>query len=102
MDDHRRDKPIGRGAHINPANRFEKTRLEPDFEQVEYDEEFVAESANPKTVYLPDDSRSIVTENDSPDVPFRYSLNPYRGCSHGCSYCYARAHPRVPGLQRRA
>jgi len=90
MDDHRRNEPIGRGAHINPANRFAKTRLEPDFEQVQYDEDFVAESANPKTEYLPDDSRSIVTENDSPDVPFRYSLNPYRGCSHGCSYCYAR------------
>jgi DNA repair photolyase len=35
-------------------------------------------------------SRTIVTENDSPDIPFRYSLNPYRGCEHGCSYCYAR------------
>ncbi|MEM8733577.1 MAG: PA0069 family radical SAM protein [Planctomycetota bacterium] len=42
------------------------------------------------TEYFDDDSRSIVTENRSPDIPFRYSLNPYRGCSHGCSYCYAR------------
>jgi DNA repair photolyase len=41
-------------------------------------------------VYLPDQSRSIITENHSPDIPFRYSLNPYRGCSHGCTYCYAR------------
>jgi len=90
MDDPRRNQPIGRGAHVNPANRFAQTRLEPAFEQVGYDDEFVAESANPRTQYLPDDSRSIVTENDSPDVPFRYSLNPYRGCSHGCSYCYAR------------
>jgi len=83
-------KPIGRGAHVNPANRFQKTHLEPDFEQVEHDEEYLAGAANPKTEYLPDDSQSIVTENDSPDVPFRFSLNPYRGCSHGCSYCYAR------------
>ncbi|MEO8496117.1 MAG: PA0069 family radical SAM protein, partial [Planctomycetota bacterium] len=40
--------------------------------------------------YLADSSKSIVSENNSPDVPFRYSLNPYRGCVHACSYCYAR------------
>ena len=40
--------------------------------------------------YFSDDSKSIVVENDSPDIPFRYSVNPYRGCAHGCSYCYAR------------
>ena len=38
-----------------------------------------------------EEARSIVTQNDSPDVPFRYSVNPYRGCQHGCAYCYARA-----------
>jgi DNA repair photolyase len=43
-----------------------------------------------KTIYLSDDTRNIVSENDSPDLFFRYSVNPYRGCAHGCSYCYAR------------
>src|SRR5262249_45915424 len=42
---------------------------------------------NPRTEFILERSRSIVTENDSPDVPFRYSINPYRGCEHGCSYC---------------
>ena len=40
--------------------------------------------------YIDDASQSIVSENQSPDIPFRYSLNPYRGCIHGCAYCYAR------------
>lgn len=82
--------PIGRGSHINPANRFERVRLEDDWEQLDGDTEFLAESDRPPTQYLTDASRSIVSENDSPDVPFRYSVNPYRGCSHGCAYCYAR------------
>lgn len=78
----------GRGAGGNPANRFERLRLEADFEHLD-----PAEPLAPRTVpteYFADDSRSIVSENDSPDIPFRYSLNPYRGCAHGCSYCYAR------------
>jgi DNA repair photolyase len=45
---------------------------------------------NPGTDFIADDSRSVVTTNDSPDVGFTYSLNPYRGCEHGCAYCYAR------------
>jgi len=44
----------------------------------------------PRTVFLRDHSRSIITFNDSPDIPFEASINPYRGCEHGCSYCYAR------------
>lgn len=42
------------------------------------------------TWFMPDRSRSLITENNSPDVPFRYSVNPYRGCEHGCAYCFAR------------
>ncbi len=91
-------KPKGRGSSINPPNRFEKTHHEPDFEQLEHDNEFLEELQRPETEYLPDNSKSVVSENDSPDVPFRFSLNPYRGCSHGCSYCYARPTHEYLGL----
>lgn len=74
----------GRGAAENPANRFEALHFEPDPES--YDEEPPA----PGTQYLLDDSRSILARNDSPDVGFDVSINPYRGCEHGCVYCYAR------------
>lgn len=89
------DRPIpkGRGSHINPPNRFVKIRYEP-----EPDEEYLDDLGNRPTEYLLDHSRSIVTENDSPDVPFRYSINPYRGCSHGCSYCFARPTHEYLGL----
>jgi DNA repair photolyase len=69
-----------------------------ELDQVEHDEEYLASLRSRPTEYLPDRSRSIVTENDSPDVPFRYSINPYKGCSHGCSYCYARPTHEYLGL----
>jgi DNA repair photolyase len=50
------------------------------------------------TEYFPDDSQTIISENDSPDLGFRFSLNPYRGCVHGCSYCYARPYHEFLGL----
>ncbi|MGI8437405.1 MAG: PA0069 family radical SAM protein [Chthoniobacterales bacterium] len=75
----------GRGASHNPANRFETLHLEPDPED-ENDPERPAR----RTVYLRDFSRSIIAHNDSPDVGFESSINPYRGCEHGCIYCYAR------------
>jgi DNA repair photolyase len=81
------DEARGRGAGWNPPNRFEPYRLEVLPEDVDPAEE------GPRrldTELLVDASRSILAENDSPDVPFRYSLNPYRGCEHGCVYCYAR------------
>jgi DNA repair photolyase len=74
----------GRGAASNPPNRFEKIHLERD-EDWNPDED-----PSPKTRFLRDLSKSIITFNDSPDIPFRASLNAYRGCEHGCSYCYAR------------
>ncbi|MFN9718172.1 MAG: PA0069 family radical SAM protein [Planctomycetota bacterium] len=98
MDSPESSRPIGRGAAENPANRFLSIWSEADYEQLEFDDEFLAELRRPKTRYYEDDSRSIISENDSPDIPFRYSLNPYRGCLHGCSYCYARPTHEYLGL----
>lgn len=88
----------GRGAAIQPPNRYLAVHCERDFDQIEWDTEYLADLGHPPTQYLPDDSQSIVAENDSPDVGFRYSVNPYRGCSHGCSYCYARPGHEYLGL----
>jgi DNA repair photolyase len=75
----------GRGASWNPQNRFET------LEYVVDDEAWIDEDAPPRrTIYLRDPSRSIIAHNDSPDIGFDSSLNPYRGCEHGCTYCFAR------------
>jgi DNA repair photolyase len=88
----------GRGAAVQPPNPHLSVQLEADLEQVADDEDYLAQLGRPPSEYLPDNSRSIVAENDSPDVGFRYSVNPYRGCSHGCSYCYARPGHEYLGL----
>jgi DNA repair photolyase len=88
----------GRGAAVQPANPYLPVRLEADFEHVAGDAEYLDQLGRPPTEYFPDDSKTVVTENDSPDVGFRYSVNPYRGCSHGCSYCYARPYHEYMGL----
>jgi DNA repair photolyase len=75
---------------MNPPNRFEATHRELELDQVEDDEEFLESLTRPETEYLPDHSRDVIATNDSPDVGFEVSLNPYRGCEHGCIYCYAR------------
>lgn len=90
--------PKGRGTALQPPNRFENSWVATDYEQVEDPAELAAEAGLAPAEYLPDASRSIISENDSPDVFFRYSLNPYRGCSHGCSYCYARPSHEYLGL----
>ena len=77
--------PRGRGASSNPANRFEALHLEPDPE-----DEHDPERPRRRTIYFRDFTRSIIAHNDSPDVGFEASVNPYRGCEHGCIYCYAR------------
>jgi DNA repair photolyase len=96
--ENKRPETKGRGSQLDPPNRFGGPLHVLDLEQVEHDEEYMESLRRRPTEYLPDRSRSIVTENDSPDVGFRYSLNPYRGCSHGCSYCYARPTHEFLGL----
>lgn len=73
-----------RGAIANPTNRFEKIEFERDVDWNPEDEPL------PATQFLRDHSRTILNRNDSPDIGFTYSINPYRGCEHGCIYCYAR------------
>jgi DNA repair photolyase len=75
----------GRGATINPANRFEALRYEP-----EDGCEPETEPRQVRTQFITDDSQSVISYNNSPDLGFDASLNPYRGCEHGCAYCYAR------------
>jgi hypothetical protein len=65
----------GRGVSWNPANRFERIRVDLDDSEGE---------PGPETVLLRDRTRSILAFNDSPDVGFEVGINPYRGCSHGC------------------
>lgn len=78
----------GRGASSNPANRFEKLAYVADRDlSADFNGE---DQPLPRTQFLKDSSRSFVTYNDSPDVGFDASINPYRGCEHGCVYCYAR------------
>ena len=79
-----RPLPAARGAGSNPPNRFERIALERD---ADWDPE---QDPLPRTLFLRDRSRSIIASNDSPDVGFEHSINPYRGCEHGCIYCYAR------------
>jgi len=75
----------GRGAVSNPTGRYEPRVRETDPELVDEPREI-----RPETILIEDKSRSIVSTNDSPDIGFDASVNPYRGCEHGCSYCYAR------------
>jgi len=79
-----RSSPPARGAGSNPPNRFERISLERD---ADWDPE---QDPLPRTLFLRDRSSKIISSNDSPDVGFEHSVNPYRGCEHGCVYCYAR------------
>lgn len=78
------------GSHLDPPNRFLPITSVPDWEHLAADDETLQGQEQREVRYFSDASESIVVENDSPDIPFRFSVNPYRGCLHACPYCYAR------------
>lgn len=77
-----------RGAISNPEGRFEKETYEAYDDGWDLEEE--SELPTLETTLLQEQAKSIITRNDSPDISFEQSINPYRGCEHGCIYCYAR------------
>ena len=78
------DYEKGRGAQINPSNPFESSVYE------HWYEDGILPDQISKTKYIEVEPKTIVNKVESPDVPFKYSMNPYQGCEHGCVYCYAR------------
>jgi DNA repair photolyase len=82
----------GRGSTANPANRFERIHIDTSGigeADAGIDPDKSCRVA-PSTRFYRDHSKTVMSRNDSPDIPFDYSVNPYRGCEHGCIYCYAR------------
>jgi DNA repair photolyase len=111
----------GRGAGINPGNRFESVRLHVLGEHLDEQHAERPDGVQVQTSILDDETKTILNHVESPDIGFSWSLNPYRGCEHGCIYCYARpgheflglssgldfetkifAKPRAPELLRKA
>jgi DNA repair photolyase len=88
----------GRGTNQNPTGRFERLHYDDDEAFVQADDDAETASSRPRTEFFRDHSRSIIARNDSPDVGFEASFNPYRGCEHGCSYCFARPTHEYLGL----
>jgi DNA repair photolyase len=76
----------GRGSGFNPANRFNTHQFEQTVDDITQEDS----GRKIPTQFIPDNTKTILSKNDSPDIPFTYSINPYRGCEHGCVYCYAR------------
>jgi DNA repair photolyase len=89
----------GRGSATRLAHRFERdTRAAFDDGWQTWDDTLAGEAVKPQTELRWEDARSVIVANDSPDIAFDYSINPYRGCEHGCSYCYARPTHSYLGL----
>ena len=84
----------GRGALSQPPGRFDKLT-----QTFEHDGWYEEEAPNKReTIVLPEPARSIISRNNSPDIGFSQSINPYRGCEHGCPYCYSRPSHAYVGL----
>lgn len=83
-------KVRGRGAGLNPGNRFETVRLHVLGEHLDEEVREHPRGKQVATAVYDDHTRSIINRVDSPDLPFSWTVNPYRGCEHGCIYCYAR------------
>jgi DNA repair photolyase len=88
----------GRGAVRDLPNRFEKLAMDLDPDVVQNDPEGPDVLPSPKTTFFEDKSESIISKNDSPDIGFTAGINPYRGCEHGCAYCYARPYHEYLGF----
>jgi DNA repair photolyase len=93
-----RNIPAGRAGIAMTPNRFERIHVEADLSQLAADDELLAGPTKVATEFLDDTSQSILSENSSPDIPFSHSINPYRGCEHGCAYCYARPYHEFLGF----
>ena len=88
----------GRGATLNPMSRFDRLDAEAFDDGWDSLASAREEDGRPKTEVSPDRSRSVIATNQSPDIPFDQSINAYRGCEHGCIYCYARPSHAYLGL----
>ena len=80
----------GRGPNLNPANRFEPIQVEPDGDWLDAEFAETGSVPHPRTRFYHDATESLLVHNDSPDVGPGWGLNCYRGCEHGCAYCFAR------------
>lgn len=88
----------GRGAKSNPQSRFDRVGLTIDGETLDDDLQDFPEGRRLPTQIIEDATRSVLNKIDSPDIPMSWSVNPFRGCEHGCVYCYARPGHEYLGL----